>query len=170
MQHTLAWRWLLAGVVGAGIAMTPLALRPSGPAGPQAKLDYTLKDMDGHDVRLASFRGRPMIINFWATWCGPCRQEIPQFVELVDKYKDKGFTVLGISIDDEPADLRAFALAFKINYPVLVGKDHDDLQEAYEAAEGVPISWFIRKDGTVALKHAGYNTKEWFDEQIRALF
>ena len=67
-----------------------------------AKLDYTVKDMDGKDVRLADYKGRPLLLNFWATYCGPCKTEIPIFVEMVEKYKDQKLAILGISIDDTP--------------------------------------------------------------------
>jgi len=176
------WRWGLAGLVAAAIAMAPMAWFNRGTdAGPKpgsagaqsgdvANLNFTVKDMDGHDVQLASFRGHPIVLNFWATWCGPCRLEIPHLVELADEYRARGLVVLGISIDDEPSELRAFAPTLRMNYPILVGRDHEDLLAAYDAVYGIPISWFIRPDGTVALKRPGYNSKAWFDEQIRALF
>jgi thiol-disulfide isomerase/thioredoxin len=172
MHTTINWRWGLAGLVAAAIAMSPMACgeHASGVSASQANLSFTLKDMNGHDVSLASYQGRPLVINFWATWCSPCRLEIPHLVELAEQYKAQGLVVLGVSIDDDPADLRAFAPTLKMNYPVLVGKDHDDLLEAYDAEYGIPISWFIRRDGTVSLKEPGYKSKAWFDEQIRALF
>jgi cytochrome c biogenesis protein CcmG/thiol:disulfide interchange protein DsbE len=142
----------------------------SDPSAEVAKLDYTLKDMHGKAVRLAEFKGRPLVVNFWATWCTPCKHEIPSFVALVDKYRDQNLTVLGISTDDSPEDLRTFAAEFKINYPVLVGLGMDELIEAYEAEMMIPVTWFIRRDGTVALKHAGTQTREWFERQITALF
>ncbi len=154
------------------IAMVPAYLAMTGAAPDEreyAPLDYLLKDMDGNDVNLADFKGRPLIINFWATWCGPCKHEIPAFVELVDKYRDEGFTVLGISVDDAPEDLQAFAAEYRMNYPVLVGLGHDDLQEAYGAHFVVPVSWFVRRDGTVYLKAMGTNTTEWFEKQVMAL-
>src|ERR1017187_7849447 len=107
MQTTLSWRWGVAGLIAACIAMSPMAFPEHGSgkdARQMANLAFTVKDMDGHDVRLASFRGRPLVINFWATWCGPCRLEIPHLVELAEKYKAQGLIVLGVSIDDDPAD------------------------------------------------------------------
>ena len=187
MANTLTGRWVVAGALGAAMAFSPLACadrdpdevglrtattRPGASAQPRtlAKLDYTVKDMDGRDVSLASFKGKPLVINFWATWCGPCKQEIPQFVQLADRYRDKGLTILGVSTDDEPADLRRFAPTLKMNYPVLVGLGQDKFLETYEADGGIPVTWFIRADGSVAGKHEGYNTLDWFDAQIRALF
>lgn len=175
--------WLARWAVALGLAAT-LAVWPLGCAGRSddhadetrasegaelAKLDYTLKDMDGQDVRLSDFRGRPMLINFWATWCAPCRHEIPAFVELVEKYREERFIVLGISVDDKPEDLRTFAAEFKMNYPVLVGLGHDELQEHYGAYQ-LPVSWFVRADGTVDYKHLGTESKEWFEDRVTKLF
>lgn len=139
------------------------------PAGPPANLDFTLKDMHGKDVRLSDFRGRPLIINFWATWCGPCKAEIPALVELTRKYEAEGLTVLGISVDDMPDELLRFAGDYKMNYPVLVGRGQDKLQETYDAMLMVPVTWFIRPDGTIHRKHQGPATHEWFEEQVREM-
>jgi peroxiredoxin len=173
---TSGWgrRWLVAGALAAAIAMWPACSAPSGTSTPGrggevAKLDFVLKDMNGATVNLADFKGRPLILNFWATWCGPCKIEIPSFVALADQYKDQRLAILGISVDDSPEDLRKFAADFKMNYPVLVGLGHDDIQEQYEAMMMIPITWFIRPDGTVHLKHSGPATKDWFEAQVKAL-
>jgi peroxiredoxin len=172
VRRLLGNRWARATAVAAVIATVPAYLllseaRPDD--GEMAPLDFVLEDMDGNTVNLADFEGRPLIVNFWATWCGPCKHEIPAFVELVEKYKDQGFTVLGISVDDSPEDLRAFAAEYQMNYPVLVGLGHDGLQEAYGAHIVVPVSWFVRADGTVHLKWMGTNSTEWFETQVREL-
>jgi peroxiredoxin len=159
---------LVAALVSA-CGRDPDAASEAGGANELARLDFTLKDMNGQDVRLADFKGRPLVVNFWATWCGPCKHEIPAFVELVEKYKAHKFTVLGISTDDKPEDLRPFAADYKMNYPVLVGLGRDDVLIAYEAVFAIPVSWFIRADGTVHLKHPGPATKEWFETQVKAL-
>jgi len=179
MTVTKPWlvRWAIALGLAATLTVWPMGCAPDDhsdvpqpPAGTElAKLDDTLKDMNGNDVRLADFRGRPMLINFWATWCAPCRHEIPAFVELVDKYRDQKFIVLGISVDDKPEDLRTFAAEFKMNYPVLVGLGHDALQEHY-GAYTLPVSWFVRADGSVDYKHIGTQTKEWFEDRVKKLF
>jgi thiol-disulfide isomerase/thioredoxin len=176
--------WLVLGLltlaVGGGVAWLMLPARADGISAkvelkdadgtPKARLDYVVKDMDGKDVRLADYKGRPLLLNFWATYCGPCKTEIPIFVEMVEKYRDQKLTILGISIDDTPADLRPFVAEYKMNYPVLLGLGHDDLLEHYEATFMIPITWFIKPDGTVTLKHPGSGSREWFEQQIRALF
>ena len=178
MAHSIsASQWVKAGLVAIVVAAWPTyALltesRPPAidPNAEVARLDFTLKDMNGREVRLSDFKGRPLVINFWATWCAPCKHEIPSFVELVEKYKDQNLTILGISTDDSAEDLRKFAAEFKMNYPVLVGLGHDELIEAYEAELMIPVTWFVKRDGTVALKHAGTQTKDWFERQMLALF
>lgn len=168
---TVTKPWVARWAVAVGLAAA-LAVWPAGcaqPEGEMAKLDYTLKDMNGNDVRLSDYKGRPMLINFWATWCAPCRHEIPAFVELVEKYRDQKFIVLGISVDDKAEDLRTFAEEFKMNYPVLVGLGHDELQEHY-GAYSLPVSWFIKADGTVDYKHTGTESKAWFEERVKKLF
>ena len=178
MVHSIsASQWVKAGLVAIAVAAWPTyALltesRPPAidPNAEVARLDFTLKDMNGREVRLSDFKGRPLVINFWATWCAPCKHEIPSFVELVEKYKDQNLTILGISTDDSAEDLRKFAAEFKMNYPVLVGLGQDELLEAYEAELMIPVTWFVKRDGTVALKHAGTQSKDWFERQMKALF
>lgn len=170
MNVTKPWvaRW--AAALGLAATLTVWPMGCGAPAGqPDPNFAYTLKDMNGVEVNLADYRGRPLLINFWATWCTPCRHEIPAFVELVDKYKAQNFTVLGISVDDKPEDLIPFAAEFKMNYPVLVGLGHDDLQEHY-GAYSLPVSWFIRADGTVDYKHTGTQSKDWFEGRVKRLF
>lgn len=134
-----------------------------------AKLDTTLKDVSGQDVRLADLKGRPLVINFWATYCGPCKEEIPMLIELAAKYQSRGVTVLGISADDTPADLKPFVAEHKMTYPVLVGAGHDEFLEAYDAQVSIPRTWFVRADGSVAAKSIGPNTREWFEKQFEML-
>jgi thiol-disulfide isomerase/thioredoxin len=148
-------RWAVAVALAALIASGPgCSSTPKEPL-ELARFDFTLKDMNGQEVKLADFKGRPLIVNFWATWCAPCKHEIPIFVELVEKYKDQKFTILGISTDDRPEDLRPFAA--------------DALLDAYSAGFVLPTSWFIRPDGSVYLKHEGSGTRAWFEDQVKAI-
>jgi peroxiredoxin len=136
---------------------------------PQANLDFTLKDMSGKDVRLADLKGKVILLNFWATWCGPCRMEIPWFVEFQAKYDGQGFRAIGVSVDDPPEALPPFAKQFKINYPLLVGLDREDLQNAYGPMIGIPVTVLIGRDGKVCKKHLGPVSKEQFESEIKAL-
>jgi thiol-disulfide isomerase/thioredoxin len=136
--------------------------------GQVAPMRFTLKDMHGADVNLSSFKGKVVLINFWATWCGPCRAEIPGLVELQDQYRDD-LTILGVSIDDPAEKLKPYAAEFKINYPVLVGNGHQDMQDAFGPLYGIPVSVIVGRDGRIAKKHSGIATKEQFEREIKAL-
>jgi peroxiredoxin len=136
--------------------------------GKPAPLDFTLKDMDGADVHLASYRGKIILLNFWATWCPPCKVEIPDLIELQEQYKDD-VVVLGFSVDDTADQLKPFAAEYKMNYPVLVGLGHENIQEAYGPMWGIPVTIIIDRDGTIAKKQSGIRTKDQMEREIKAL-
>jgi thiol-disulfide isomerase/thioredoxin len=137
-------------------------------AGLPAPLDFTLKDMNGIDVRLASFKGKVILINFWATWCGPCRVEIPHLIELQQQYGDD-LVVLGVSIDDTAEKLKPYAAEMKVNYPLLVGNGRQDFQDAYGPFWGIPVTVFVARDGLIHKKHSGIASKEQFEHEIASL-
>jgi thiol-disulfide isomerase/thioredoxin len=133
-----------------------------------ARLDFTLKDLESRDVTLDSFKGKVILLNFWATWCGPCKAEIPAFVELQEKYRDD-LVVVGFSVDDPVEKAQAFATEYKINYPVLLGLGRDEVQDAYGPIWGIPTSFLIGRDGRVCKKHMGIAPKAVFEREIQAL-
>ena len=133
-----------------------------------AKLDFTMKDLDGKEVSLTSYKGKVILLNFWATWCGPCKAEIPGFVELQAKYKND-LVVVGYSVDDEAPKARAFATEYKMNYPILLGEGREDVQDAYGPIWGIPASFIISRDGKVCKKHLGIAPKAVFEREIKAL-
>lgn len=161
-----------------GKPVTPATPLPDAPpaaeagdrAGQPANFDFTLKDMNGATVQLASYKGRPLVVNFWATWCPPCKLEIPWFIEFKKQYGAQGLEIIGVSIDDPAPELKAFAAEHKMNYPVLLGLDQDKLLAAYDAEVSVPVTWFIKKDGTVKSRNIGINSRQFFEDQIKALF
>ena len=132
-----------------------------------ANLDLTFKDMNGGEVKLADYKGKVILLNVWATWCGPCEQEIPELVETYSKYKDQGVVVLGLSLDDPPETLRAYAPKKQMNYPILLWQDAFD--DAYGPIVGVPITFFIGRDGTISKRHFGPVTKEGIEQEIKSL-
>jgi peroxiredoxin len=136
---------------------------------PAANLDFTLKDMNGQDVKLASLKGKVVLLNFWATWCGPCLMEITTLVAIQEAYGKKGFQAIGVSVDDPPESLAPFARQHNINYPLLVGQDRDDLQQAFGGIFGIPISFLISRDGKVCRKQIGPASREQFESWITAL-
>ena len=133
-----------------------------------ADLHFTLKDMDGKDVALSAFAGKVIVLNFWATWCGPCKVEIPGFVELSTKYRARGLAILGISVDDPVAKLKPFAAQMKMNYPVLVGEGREDVEKAYPWI-GLPNTFIIGRDGAVCRQRTGMATKEQVESLIKGL-
>jgi cytochrome c biogenesis protein CcmG/thiol:disulfide interchange protein DsbE len=185
-------RWIMAAVLAIplGLAAIPLGARlfdrraPSEPSASAlgvlpsfcdakrkpAQLDFTVKDMNGRDVRMSDYKGSVILVNFWATWCGPCKHEIPAFVDLYNAYKGKGFVVLGISTDDTPEQLKKFAQQMNMSYPVLVGSNRDDIiDDAYGPMWGIPVSFLIAKDGTICHKYMGLVTKEQLERELKAL-
>jgi cytochrome c biogenesis protein CcmG/thiol:disulfide interchange protein DsbE len=159
---------ILAVVLCASVAL-PSCTGPKPKSDDIADLGFIVKDMHGVDVKLSDYRGRPLIVNFWFVDCPPCRKEVPAFVDLVKKYGDKGFTILGLSVEDTPEAMRAFAEEYRVNYPLFVAKGRNDILEAYRATFAYPVSWFVRADGTVFLKHLGTGTPEWFETQVLAI-
>jgi len=134
-----------------------------------ANYDFTLKDMNGGEVTLADYRGKVLLLDFWATWCAPCKIEIPGFVELYDMYRDQGFEVVGISVDDPIDALQDFAMQLNMNYPVLIGDGRDDVKEAYGPLIGFPTTFIIARDGAICFEHVGFAPKQQFEDEIRSL-
>ena len=95
--------------------------------------------MNGVDVKLDSFKGKVILINFWATWCGPCKAEIPSLVELQEEYAGD-LVVLGFSVDDPAEKMKPYAEEYKVNYPLLVGNGREDVQNAFGPLLGIPVS------------------------------
>lgn len=134
-----------------------------------ANLAFTLKDMDGRDVTLADYHGKVILLDFWATWCGPCKFEIPHFIEFQDRYGKDGLQVLGVSVDDTADKLIPYARDMKMNYPVLQGLGHDDMQDAYGPIVGIPVTVLISRDGKVCATHTGLTGRDVFEREIKAL-
>jgi thiol-disulfide isomerase/thioredoxin len=173
----LALIWIAPGIDHVdGSAETGGATATGAPGEPEdaaavgtpARLDFQLKDMNGVDVKLESFKGKVILLNFWATWCGPCKAEIPSLVELQEKYADD-LVVLGFSVDDPAEKMKPYAEEYKVNYPLLVGNGREDVQNAFGPLLGIPVSVIIGRDGIIAKKHTGIATKEQFEREIQAL-
>lgn len=129
--------------------------------------DFSLPDLDGKPLRLAGYKGKVILLDFWATWCTPCRTEIPQFIELQNQYGQQGFQVIGISLDDGPKPVREFYREFKINYPVAMG--NEKIAEAYGGVFGLPVNFLIGRDGRIHAKHVGAADIKVLEQSIRTL-
>jgi len=137
-------------------AVSNLSLKPASRA--EAAPDFRVTSLEGQELSLASLKGKIILVNFWATWCPPCRAEIPDFIEAYSELKDRGLVILGFSVDDLPeADLKAFINKAGINYPVaLVGQE---IVAAFKPGQYIPTSIFIDKNGQLRYKHVGRLTK-----------
>lgn len=171
MRRTVRLRTAgLALALAAGVLVAGCSSHKHNPNAERARLDFSLKDPAGKDIRLDQFKGRPLIINFWATYCGPCKAEIPVFNDLLVEHKSEGLAIIGISYDDAPSDIVKFLETTPMHYPVLVGLNHDDLMDAFDASVALPTTWVIDADGGVVAKHIGPETREWFEAQLKAAF
>lgn len=164
-------RMVLVAVVAAFLAAP--ALRAAEPAcAPQAKqanLDFTLKDLNGKSVSLNDYKGKVILLDFWATWCAPCKVEIPGFIELYTKYRAQGLQVLGLAVDGPESALKSYASQMKMNYPVLLGEGREDIQEAFGPMIGLPTTVIIDRAGKICQSHSGLTPKKTFEDAIKAL-
>jgi thiol-disulfide isomerase/thioredoxin len=170
----LPWPGRKAEAVAAAGAKCPVDAKP-------ANLNFTLKDMNGKDVTLSQYKGKVILLNFWATWCGPCKLEIPVFSSLQEKYGKDGLQVLGLSVDDPLDKLIPYVKEFKMSYPVLQGLGHDDVQDAFGPILGIPVTFVISRDGKICRRHIGLPAskspkdplekaiRETFEQEIKAL-
>jgi cytochrome c biogenesis protein CcmG, thiol:disulfide interchange protein DsbE len=145
--------------------------RPSSPrAAPADRAiapDFSLPNLTGQRLSLSTYRGKVVLLDFWATWCDPCRDEIPHFVELQSKYHDRGLQIVGVSMDDGPEPVRDFYQRFKMNYPVVMG--NAKIGELYGGVLGLPIAFLIGRDGRIYGKHIGATDITVFEEEIISL-
>lgn len=141
----------------------------TGPAlsGPGASApEFALQTLDGNTLRLADLRGKAVLLNFWATWCPPCKEEIPWFVELQKQYGPQGLQIVGVAMDDAGHDAIAkFAADMKIDYPVLLGTDQ--VADQYGGVEALPTTFYIGRDGKVVARVFGLTSHKDIEENIR---
>jgi len=116
--------------------------------------NFTLKSRSGENIKLSELRGQVVLVNFWASWCGPCRQEMPVLEKLYKKYKALGFVVLGINVDDDPAQAEALLEVIDVSFPILFDSDKK-ISEKYRIT-AMPSSFFIDRDGKLRSEHKGY--------------
>lgn len=129
--------------------------------------DFTLPLIDGGQLQLSSYRGKVVLLDFWATWCVPCREETPHFVELQQKYSGQGLQIIGISMDDSPDPVHTFYQQFHMNYPVVMGTA--DVGSAYGGVLGLPIAFVIDREGRICTKHMGATDAAVFEKDIITL-
>ena len=159
------WRAMFALLLAA-----TAALAAAGPLTPSAAApDFTLRTLDGQKLRLGEQRGQVVLVNFWATWCGPCRQEMPHLNKLYEKYKSSGFVLLGVNVDDDTAQAAGVASKLGVKFPVLPDSDKR-VSRQYDVS-AMPSTVLIDRDGRVRYLHRGYQNgyETTYDKQIREL-
>jgi peroxiredoxin len=142
-------------------AITPAKDRKPAP-------DFTLQDGKGAGIKLSDYKGNVVLLNFWATWCGPCKVEIPWFIEFENKYRGAGFAVLGVAMDDDGwKSVRPYVERTKMNYRVMIGDDV--LAQKFDGIDSLPQTLLIDRDGKVAARHVGLTSKSNYEEEIEQL-
>lgn len=160
---------MAVSVLAVGCSSSP---KPNSPTtenrGRKPAANFRLTDSNGVQVALADYKGKVVLLNFWATWCGPCKIEIPWFIEFNKTYKDRGFAVLGVSMDDDGwKSVKPYLAEKKIDYTVLVG--NDQVSQAYGGIDSLPTTFIIDRDGRIAFVHMGLVGKDTYKKEIQSL-
>ena len=164
----LAWILVVAGIYFLiAYDRTPADMKGADSRQPFLAPDFSLPDLTGKKVDLSSYRGKVVLLDFWATWCDPCREEIPHFIELQKKYGDQGMQIIGVSMDDGPEPVREFYQRFNMNYPVVMGNAKTG--ELYGGVLGLPIAFLIGRDGRIRVKHIGATDIRIVEKEIVSL-
>ena len=159
-------KFFISCVIICGLFVTFGLLSCQGQMTTKKAPDFTLKNIDGRNYSLSSANGKVIILDFWATWCPPCRKEIPHFVELASKYKRQGLEIIGISLDREGVGVvKSFAENNGINYPILMG--NEQVVAKYGGIRGIPTTFVIDRKGQIVEKAVGYRDKTFFESIIK---
>ena len=157
-------------------ATAPTATAPGAAAADATAADkagtmaanFALKGADGKDIQLADYKGKVVLLNFWATWCGPCKVEIPWFIEFNKTYKDRGLAVVGVSMDDDGwKSVKPYIAEKKLDYPVVIG--NDDISKLYGGVDSLPTTFIIDRSGKIAFVHMGLVGKDTYQKEILSL-
>jgi cytochrome c biogenesis protein CcmG/thiol:disulfide interchange protein DsbE len=161
--------WIAAGAIAVYLAFASFtetdrpSLKPESERHPAP--DFALKDASGATVKLSDYRGKVVLLNFWATWCAPCREEIPWFIEFQREYKDRNFSVIGVSMDSRGWDVvKPFTERHKLNYPVVWGDA--EVNTLYGGADALPVTFMIDRNGRIARTHVGVAGKHTYKQEI----
>jgi cytochrome c biogenesis protein CcmG/thiol:disulfide interchange protein DsbE len=171
LSLVLAAALLVAGFF-AGCSTQPRSVRAAANVKPESERhpapEFALKDANGKTVHLEDYKGKVILLDFFATWCGPCKIEIPWFMEMERKNKDRGFSVLGVSMDDEGWDIvKPFLAELGVNYRVVIG--NDQTAQLYGGVDALPTTFLIDRNGKIAAIHIGLASKKVFEDGVEQL-
>ncbi len=159
---------IVAAMLFAGIRMARNH-RANGPAkGLMGNLapDFELPALDGKNLKLSNLRGKAVLLNFWATYCGPCKIEMPWFVELQKEYGPQGFQIVGVAMDDASTEeIAKFAREIGVNYPILIGKD--SVADSYGGVSVLPTTFFLDRDGKIIAREFGLRSRSDFVDDVK---
>jgi peroxiredoxin len=170
LRNTIAWGALIVGALAITYTYAPTSgkLELTAPEKRPAAADFKLVDSNGKEVRLSDYKDKVVLLNFWATWCGPCEVEIPWFKEFEQSYKDRGFAVLGVSSDEEGWPVvRPFMKAQAMNYRVVL--DDGKMPSPYKEIEALPTTYLLDRQGRVAVTHTGLVAKDVYRRSVEQL-
>lgn len=158
----------LMAVFGLGFLMSFALNTMANPASGAAD-DFTLKSNQGKNIRLEELRGEVVMLNFWASWCGPCRQEMPLMNDIYQEYKDLGFTILAVNVDEDSADADRFLTAVPVDFPILYD-NQSQVSELY-GVDAMPTTVLIDRDGNKRFHHRGYKPgyEDEYEKQVKKL-
>jgi thiol-disulfide isomerase/thioredoxin len=128
--------------------------------------DFTLQSLEGKNIQLSGYKGQAVLLNFWATWCGPCKIEMPWFVELQKEYGPQGLQIVGVAMDDaSKEDITRFVKEMGVNYPILIGKEN--VGNDYGGVNVLPTTFFIDRDGKIVAREFGLQSRSIFVDNIK---
>ncbi len=170
MNWQLYRRWTAVAALAVALVCCALPEQPYLKAEKDRKPapDFSLKDASGASVKLSDYRGKVVLLNFWATWCGPCEEEIPWFIGFQQEFKDREFAVLGISVDEDGWDaVKPFVARRKVNYRVMLGGE--EVSQIYGNVENLPTTFIIDREGRIARTHIGLVSRNTYKQEILQL-
>lgn len=157
----------VSSAANGGTSLAMGALMSAGKVAGLPAPNWTLKQLDGQPLSLSQFKGKAVVLDFWASWCGPCKMEIPWWNDLQAKYRAQGLQIIGISEDDNDKDVRDFLAKNRLDYPVVM--DHNALAAAWGMPIGLPTTFFIRRDGTIAARVEGLEGEDELQQRIQGI-
>ena len=170
LSHRTRWTlWGAAILLAAFVGWARLSATESSPAAGAPAAGWKLQDLNGKTVSSADFKGKVVVLDFWATWCPPCRAEIPGFIELQNQYGKDGVAIIGASVDgrDEIAAVKKFAEKLGVNYPVVLADD--DTVRAFGGVDAIPTTFIIDREGRIVSRHLGFTEKTELEKEIKTL-